>query len=86
MGNQKVPTWVDQAILPAKAPGVTLLPGQLGDVLGDLDAGALVEAARMSGNDVRAVEDADLVQRRHDDEGVPRIGVGDAVVVEVICR
>ena len=70
-------------ILPAKAPGVALLPGQLGDVLGDLDAGALVEAARMGGDDVRAVEDADLVQRRHDDESVPRVGMGDAIVVAV---
>ena len=74
---------LDQTILPAKAPGVTLLPGQLGDVLGGLDAGTLVEAARMGGNDVRAVEDADLVQRRDHDKGAPRMGMGDAIVIEI---
>ena len=47
----------DQPVLPAQAPGMTLVPGQAGNVLGDLDAGALVEAARVGGDDVSTVED-----------------------------
>ena len=43
---------------------MTLVPGQLGDVLGDLVAGALVEAARMGRDDVRAVEDGLISHRR----------------------
>ena len=73
----------DQPILPAQAPGMTLVPGQAGNVLGDLVAGALVEAARMGRDDARAVEDAHLVERRDDDEGALHMGVRHGIIVEV---
>ena len=60
---------LDQPILSAKAPGMTLLPGQFVNVLGVFDTLRLVEAARVGGDDVRTVEDAHLVERREDDEG-----------------
>ena len=59
------------------------MPGQLGDVLGDLDAVTLVEAARMAGDDVRAVENAHLIQRRDHDEGAAHMGVRHAVIVQI---
>ena len=73
----------DQPVLPAQAPGMTLVPGQAGNVLGDLDAGALVEAARVGGDDVSTVEDAHLVERRDDDEGASHMGVWHGVIVGV---
>ena len=73
----------DQPVLAAKAAGLTLVPGELGDVLGVLDAGRLVEAARMAGDDVHTVEDAHLVERRDHDEGAPHMGVRHAVIVEI---
>ncbi len=65
--------------LPAQAAGVTLAPDQLLDVFGVLDAGRLVEAARMAGDDLHAVEDAHLFQRRGHGEGTPHMGMRDAV-------
>ena len=50
------------------------MPDQLGDVLGDLDAGVLVEAARMTGDDVDAVENAHFLERRDHPEGAPHMG------------
>ena len=71
---------LDQPILSAKAPGMTLLSGQFVNVLGVFDTLRLVEAARVGGDDVRTVEDAHLVERREDDEGVAHMGVRHAIV------
>ena len=73
----------DQPVLAAKAAGLTLVPGEVGDVLGDLDAGVPVEAARMAGDDVRAVENAHFLERGDHDEGASDMGVRHAVIVEI---
>ncbi|MCY3982066.1 MAG: hypothetical protein OXF51_09975, partial [Alphaproteobacteria bacterium] len=72
--------------LAAQAVGVTLAPDQRLDVPGVLDAGRPVEAARMAGDGVGAVEDAHLLQCRHHGEGAPDMGMRDTVVVQVTCR
>ena len=74
---------LEKAALPAQAVGVTFEPDQLLDVLGGLDAGRLVEAARMTGDGVGAVEDAHLLQCRDHGDGAPRMGMRDAIVIEV---
>ena len=53
----------DQPVLPAQAAGMALAPGQFGDVLVDLDASALVEAARM-GDDVGEVAADEVGEER----------------------
>ncbi|MCY4320372.1 MAG: hypothetical protein OXE76_14585 [Alphaproteobacteria bacterium] len=77
---------LEQPALAAQAVGVTLAPDQRLDVLGVLDAGRLVEAARMAGDDIHAVEDAHLLQRRDHGEGAPDMGMRDAIVIFVTCR
>ena len=47
----------EQPVLAAQAPRPALGSGELGDVAGGLDALVLVEAARVGGDDVGAVED-----------------------------
>ena len=54
----------EQPVLAAKAAGLTLVPGELGDVLGDLDAGVLVEAARMAGDGRHGVISPDQARRK----------------------
>ena len=68
------------------AGGRSGCPGQAGDVVGVLDTLCLVEAAWMGGDDVRAVEDAHLVEGREDDESAAHMGVRHAVVRAWVLR
>ena len=63
--------------------GLALVPDQRLDMGGSLDLLALAVAARVFGQHLRAVEDADPRRVGDDGERPPHMGVGDGIVVEV---
>ena len=72
-----------QAVLGAMRAGAALVLDQGGEVSGIFDLGVAVEAARMGGEQLVAVEDAHGVEGRQHGEAAPDMAVRHRVVVKV---